>query len=112
MTAAEAALVGKWGVFRTSWGGGLALGQIVKFTAQRVYTARRMNPTPRERSDLLAVFETEADAGRAAQAYDTAYRAGQDDVKRTLTAYSAAKIAQTAGAETAAVVGSLPLPPA
>jgi len=112
MTAAEQALVGKWGVFRNSWGGSLAIGQIVRFTEQRVYTARKMNPSPRNRVDLLAVFETEADAGRSTQAFDKAYRAAADEVSRAAAAYSAARVAQTAGAETAALVGSLPIPEA
>ncbi|MGU3656802.1 hypothetical protein [Methylobacterium fujisawaense] len=109
MSAAEAALVGKWGVFRTRWSNP-SIGKIERFTEQRVYTARPYNPTPRERTDLLAAFETEVEAGKSAAAYEKAHRAAAAEVSAAQDALRTARTKQTLDAEIAAVVGSLPVP--
>ena len=107
-TDAERALVGQWGLFRTSWPSSLDIGQIVRFTRQRVYTARKHNASPRERSSLLAVVPTKEAAEAVAEQYQQISRSGPREVDEAQAALSAAKARRLEAAGKALAVGTTP----
>lgn len=109
-TAAERAQVGKWGVFRSSWPSSVDIGQIVRFTAQRVYTARKFNATPRDRGTLLAVFDTETYARAVAETYADVFRDGHAEVDAAAAALATAKARRLEAAEKVLEVGASPPP--